>query len=418
MVGLREDGLTKNFLLVFAVALLSLFMKLLFSFYVIGTNDILSNRTISHIIQSCGTFKLYEYFIDGCYYNHPPLTLWLLVFVSLMERFTVLSFPYLFRLIPIIADFLSIFVIWGLLNIYEERSKIVICLACVLSPINFFVSAFHGSNDAILIFLILLSIYFMEKKNHRIAGLFFGLSLCIKIVPIILIPLFVFYPRIRKEKLRFIGYAACFPLLVFVPYLAKEYHQIVRGVFSYKSLVGIWGITSFLKGIYTNPSIHENLRTAAYKIFQWQVIYFRFYFLILVAVASRYFIDKKGINLTEGVFFIFCLFFVLTPGFGVQYLVWLSFFSLVVSLPLGILYALLGGFFLYRVYLFWGAWVPPFFANSWRYGQWSGFERTLDIALWCMMVLMLTKFIVDISRRQENTKRSLKKPFERRYTQM
>lgn len=209
-----------------------------------------------------------------------------------------------------------------------------------------------------------------------------------------LIPVFFFYPARLKNKLNFMFCSLIFPLFFFAPYLIFEFKLIFRGVFSYKSLVGIWGITGFLKDIYAAENINESLRIFAYEISKWYALFFRYVFFAVSLIFSKNFISIKKVNLTEGVFFIFLLFFVLSSGFGVQYLVWISFLSLIVFFRLGVIYALLGAFFLYRVYNFWGGWTPPFFANSWQYGQWSGFERFLDIILWCYIVFMLIKFIL------------------------
>ena len=82
------------------------------------------------------------------------------------------------------ADFLSVLVIWKLLEKYSVKNKVLICLVCALNPINFLISGFHGNTDPVFIFFILCSFYFIEESKFALAGLFYGLSICIKIVPL------------------------------------------------------------------------------------------------------------------------------------------------------------------------------------------------------------------------------------------
>jgi len=60
---------------------------------------------------------------------------------------------------------------------------------------------------------------------------------------------------------------------------------------------------------------------------------------------------------------------------------------------LGSLYLIIGAFFLYRVYRFWGAGVSPYYANAFEMDKWGGFEKSLDIILWTIVVLMLIIFL-------------------------
>ena len=96
-------------------------------------------------------------------------------------------------------------------------------------------------------------------------------------------------------------------------------------------------------------------------------------------------------TLVDGIFLTLCLFFIMTPGFGVQYLSWLSYFAIIASWELGLLYTWLGGIFLYRVYTYWSGQFPMYYANPDVVGQWVGFEKTLDLALWMIVVLMFMR---------------------------
>ena len=71
------------------------------------------------------------------------------------------------------------------------------------------------------------------------------------------------------------------------------------------------------------------------------------------------------------------------------------FFFVIVPFILGMIYIVIGGFFLYRVYAYWNCGLPLYYADSDKVGQWIGFEKRLDIILWLIIAIMLIKFLLD-----------------------
>jgi Gpi18-like mannosyltransferase len=381
-----------DFIIIFFSASAILIIKLIFSYIVYGTNDITYLIYFSDIIQRFGTFKIYSLVNI---YNHPPLISWTLKFIKLIEIKNRFGFPFLFRLLPIFADYTSVFVIWKLLSKYQMPNKVLICLICIINPINFLVSGFHGNVDPVFIFFILLAIYFVENNHINFAGVIYGLSMCIKIVPVILVPVFFFYLKNNKDKIRFFITSLILPLIVFLPYLVNDYYSVVKNIFLYSSLKGIWGFSHIFKDIFLNENININIRNFIYGIFKLYINFTLIIFFIIIGVVSRFLTRYKKTNLLEEIFLTFCLFLTVTPGFGVQYLSWLSFFAVIIFPVLGTIYLLLGGIFLWRVYAYWGGAAPPYYANSIEVGQWIGFEKFLDIILWLIIVTMLIKLVFD-----------------------
>ncbi len=387
---LEDIGPKKGFCLVFLFVGLVLIFKLVLSYYAYGTNDITYWRGFSDVIAQQGTFKIYSLVKI---YNHPPLMSWILKIIRYVALESSLSFQFIFRLMPITADFLSIFVIWKLLSAWKVKTRTLLCILCSVNPINFLISGFHGNTDPVFIFFILIAIYFAENNKPKFSGLFYGLSLCIKIVPVILLPVFIFYLKGKKVKIRFILCSLIFPCIVFLPYLALNFRPVLRSIFSYGSIPGIWGIGHILKSVFVNDNINMAIRMLAHIIFEYHIISFRFVFFICLAALIWRLKANKKINLIEWSFLSFCLFLVITPGFGVQYLSWLSYFAILVMPSLAMPYLFIGAFFLYRVYSYWGGGVFPYYANSLKAGQWVGFEQALDILLWIIVVSMLIRFL-------------------------
>jgi hypothetical protein len=384
----------KNFLPVLLLASVVLIAKLWMSFNVYGANDITYWIIFADTIQQSGTFKIYSLIP---YFNHPPLMSWVLLLIRMVETNSGLGFPFLFRLMPIFADFASVFVIWQLLKMYKIKNATVICIICSINPINFLVSGFHGNTDPVYMFLILVAVYFIKKDNIILSGTIYGLSMCVKIIPVLLFPAFVLCLLGDKPKMKFILFSSIMPVIVFLPYLISDFNSVTKNIIGYNGDPGIWGIGHIFVSLFTNDAADIGMRELAFKYFHFHIIYGKVILFISIVTLLGGLTRKKKLNVLEGVFLTFCIFLALTPGFGVQYLSLLSFLAVMVLPVLGSVYLMVGGFFLYRVYSFWGGSVSPYYAYAYQIENclWVGFEQTLDIILWAVVVLMLVKFLFD-----------------------
>ncbi len=379
--------------IILLVASVVLFLKLLVSYTVYGSNDI--NRWIYYGVKlhEVGTFKIYS-LVE--LYNHPPLMSWVLKFVELIAVKSGWGFPYVFRLLPIFADYASAFVILGLLTKYKVKNKILISIICCINPINFLISGFHGNVDTVFIFFVLLAIYFAENENIIVSGLTYGLSICVKIAPLILAPIFIFYIKGKRKKVIFILSSLAVFLIVFLPYLINDYRSMIRNIFLYKGDQGVWGIWHILCLLSNNT--HLVIKNSAQVLYRFYDAYNGAIFFITILILPLLLMRNKKLNLAEGTFFTFCLFLVIAPGFGVQYLSWLSFFSVMVLPALGTIYLVAGGFFLYGVYRYWRISQLPYYPDSY-FGR--GFNANLDIILWALIVIMLIKFVLKKSANEK-----------------
>ena len=378
-----------EFGIVLGVTSIMFLIKMCFSFCVFGTNDITSWYLYAGLIEKVGTFKIYS--VIGLY-NHPPLISWILKLIICLEHTTHLSFPYLFRVLPIVADFFSVIVIWALLEKYDAKNKAVICVICALNPINFLISGFHGNTDPIFILFILFSLLLIEENKIVPAGLIYGLSLCIKIVPLILIPMFFFSLRSKQKIVLFFFSSLLIPLITYTPYLIYDYHSVVRNIFSYNSYPA-WGLGHLLDSVSKNLNINILVRHISDGILQKYTAGFRVIFFVAQIVLLRGLTKTGKFDLMKLSFLSISLFLILTPGFGVQYLSWLSYFAIAVFPIIGSIYVLLGGITLWRIYLSWGGGLPPYYANSWTSGLWMGDFSLL--VLWLLIIIMLIKLMVD-----------------------
>ncbi|MBF8305540.1 MAG: rane protein, partial [Acidobacteria bacterium] len=162
-----------------------------------------------------------------------------------LANFTGLPFGFLFRLLGILADIGSLTVLWILLGGRAAGPTVRLGLVLFsLAPAAIMVSGFHGNTDAIMVFFLLLSILFLDRAGHTgIAGVALGVSLSIKVWPLVFFPaIYASLPDRRRRMGYFTAAAATFAA-VSLPYVFQEPTLILRRVFGYGSQSGYWGLS-------------------------------------------------------------------------------------------------------------------------------------------------------------------------------
>jgi len=373
-------------------------LKLFVSWVVIGTSDAIYWTHFADVISRAGSIGIYDLVP---YYNHPPLISWGLAGLNAVDAATGWPFPFLVRLAPIFADAGSIFVIWALLQRRRHPHALALTLVCCLNPVSFLVSAYHGNTDPVLIFLVLLAVFLGESRRSFWAGLVLGLSLCIKIVPLIFLLPFWFWLRDRRERAVFSGAVFILPLVVFIPVLFLAPGPFFANVFKYSGLRGIWGFGHLFLEVFDAMGRLQGAYHTADLVLARLLSVTLPLFLISTTLFSWKVLARRRMDLIEGLFVVTALFLILTPGFGVQYLFWIVYFA-VLSVPaLGTAWIWLAGAFLLKVYEFWGGLGPPYFADSDLVGAWRGADRLFDLGLWVLLFVLLSVFFKKWSRRQK-----------------
>ena len=294
----HESAPGRRFILVVIVAVVSLLAKLVFSYHVFGTNDMMYWMDFSRIIQQAGTFKIYGLVKM---YNHPPLVSWMLKVIAWLSEETGLVFPFVFRLVPILADFAGVFVLWKLLGKYRAEHKMTICVICALNPVNFFISAFHGNTDPLFVFLVLLSIYLVETRSFVPAGVIYGLSLCVKVVPLILIPAYFLGLPERRSRILFFLSASIIPILSFTPYMLTETKDVVQNIFGYGSYGGSWGIGYVLRLMAHSKSLPWDLPTVGRFLYTLHLSCGKYLILVLIMTCAKFSMATRKTNLLQNV---------------------------------------------------------------------------------------------------------------------
>ena len=173
--------------------------------------------------------------------------------------------------------------------------------------ITILISGYHGQQESVWIFLILVSwISLIKKYNIFISAVFSGLAISYKIPAIIIIPLFYTLMGSFRERIIFYTIITSVFLISLFPELLTDTKGFMDQVIFYSSTAKVWGISLIL----------NKLNLADFLITQ-KIILFMGLFCWYVSVIKRN--SKRFFNNAVNAVFIFLF---LTPGFGTQYLLW------------------------------------------------------------------------------------------------
>ena len=319
---------------------------------------------------------------------NPPFMIHFPRLVGFFSGSANLNFFFWLRLPAIVADVFSVILVWKILaaslpNAFRPANIALMAAA----PASIMISGFHGQTDSIMVCLMLLSIYCIEvRQAPLLAGLALGMSLNIKVLPLIFIPTTLLYLKNFQQRFVFSAAAAGVVFVGWLPYIVQEPALILHRVMGYESYFGQWGITRLLN--FTKVAAIAEAPILFYARFGRYVV-----LLILIAAAlwMNYSLRKAPLFLQYGMTAFTFLSF--THGFGIQYLAWLVPWVVVLGAPASLAYYVSSGVFLFGVYTFWSGGFPWYFADGWRAGWWQGWLIVLELLCWVTVVGLWGGFV-------------------------
>jgi hypothetical protein len=261
------------------------------------------------------------------------------------------------------------------------------------------IAGFHGNTDPTMIFFVLLAVVLGQQKRPAWqVGLAFGMAMNFKIVPVVLLPIFLLSLPGWRQRFAF-GMAAITAIVVAsLPYILIEPGFIVRRLFSYGSIYGQWGIPSLLGALPPQLAWLNAMYNIVGK------------YVMLVAVGSvplwlRY-LARERPSLFEQCAAAFLIFMVLTPGFGVQYLVWVVPWMIVAGFLPALLFFAASGAFLFAYYTFFAGGIPWYTAFAVPEYPLPSYIMAVGIVCWLTIVIALVCMLRSL-RAQYSIRRQL-----------
>ncbi|HEY4089477.1 MAG TPA: glycosyltransferase family 87 protein [Bryobacteraceae bacterium] len=316
-----------------------------------GTNDVYAWERFAHWAALFGSGL---YAVDPAF-NHPPSMIHVLGLLGWLAKTTGIFFPFWLRLPAILADIGSL---WVLFRMFEARLQEPLIrwglLLFALSPTLILVSGFHGNTDSVVMFFLLLTVW--RGEHDAQSGAAFGAAMCVKILPVIALPVLFFARRDWRRRIEFLASGAAVIVIAWSPYLFRNPADIYRQVVHYSSIYGHWGLTWV--AAWHMPFFRDSWHEAFQR---WGA-----YGSLAIISAAAWVVnrrpDRPPVYAQTGAALFF--FLAVANGFGVQYLAWLVPWTVGVSLIPAGFFALASGAFLFAVYNFWAGGFPWFLADS------------------------------------------------------
>ncbi len=321
-------------LCVIIAAAIALMLKVAIAFNTFGTNDAVEFYRFAAELKHDG---LQETYLHQPSFNHPPLVAHYLTAIYDFDHRPVahengITFPLLLRLPGIVADFV---VVCALLALRKRAPDLCIptwaLFLLAVSPVSLMVSGYHGNTDPIMVLFLVLAACQGARDRPIWCGIFFALSCQIKIVPLLCLPVFLFFWRQRRSLISFVLPLLLTTLIFWSEALFHYPLTFLRNVFGYGSYWGLWGVTYWLR----ETGWSEFSRASFYGLSPAQSLVVNCLKLTIVAAVIFLAWRRRKLASRRALFaslaYTWMIFFILSPGIGAQYLVWAVPFFLIFS---------------------------------------------------------------------------------------
>jgi hypothetical protein len=234
-----------------------------------------------------------------------------------------------------------------------EGAKLAAAMAC--SPCAILIAAHHGNTDPIYALFSLLAAFSADAGSFFTAGLMLGAAINGKLIPVVLIPPLLFICRTRRDAGRFVAGLAVMAL-PFVPVLLVRGPEFIHNAMGYASVMDFWGVSLWLLEAARVPMFSAISTTL---LILYASIAGRIILLVAVLLFSLIARERRrtAVQAAAGVA---ALFLILTPGFGLQYLIFaVPLLFAAGEFGIAMRYSLFAGAFLFVAYaFFWNGRIP------------------------------------------------------------
>lgn len=301
-----------------------------------GSNDMATWARFASSIRTDGLWQLYE---ADPLFNHPPLMGILAAALHALADATSIPYRVVFKL-PMLAG--DIFVLILLRGIWSQQRLSWMAMAIfACNPVSILVTAHHGNTDSLCGAFLLLA----ARQHNRGAMFTAGLALAaagnVKIVAAMCLPALVLLIRDWPSLRRYIG-GGLLGSLPFVVAVVFGGTVFLENVFLYGSALGAWGFAAAVALV--DVLTGWGVSSANAYLSPGRVVLLASFAALAVFGRRRSWSPYLAITMA------FASFLVFTPGWGIQYHVWIVPVLAAHSIKDSAMYAAIVGVFVTATY--------------------------------------------------------------------
>jgi uncharacterized membrane protein YkgB len=270
----------------------------------------------------------------------------------------------------------------------SERVRLAAVAHVMLGPSFIVVSGHHGQIDSVAILPAVAAIAVWqrapESRRALYAGLLIGAGGAIKTTPLVMVLALLPAVRSRREAVTLLAAAVAVPLVVTLPFILAT-PDAVRHALGYRGFPGTSGLSLLLQ-----PDLAEQLTRDVPKSGAVEFLHERGQLLVVLTLVAVTALTRR-LGVADRAAVLWLAFYVVTPVFFFQYLVWgLPFLLMAGRLRLALAIQAVA---LPATLMFY---LAPWESDDVAVPYWLGM-----IALWALLVVSLGRLIAGTRRGAE-----------------
>ncbi|MDI9355652.1 MAG: hypothetical protein QM536_01320 [Chitinophagaceae bacterium] len=248
---------------------------------------------------------------------YPPMHQVIFWLSTLFFHGNVLYPLLIMRSILLAVDIYFLFLLTRILVFYKKDKKNILLYA--LNPLVIIESIGNLHFESMVVCLVLLSFFYLDRKKIRYSAFFWTLSIATKLVPLLFAPLILSKLSLKKNIPFFLFSAICLSLF-FIPLFYKG------------GIYGQWeSISLYIQKFEFNASIYYLIRAIGYALYGYNIIQTVGIRLLLASFACIlvlcYFAHRKKYNYYDAATFILLLYYLFSTTVHPWYIILLVGFS-------------------------------------------------------------------------------------------
>ncbi len=231
--------------------------------------------------------KLFSQLNSPNYFTiYPPVCQAVFSFATWLSPNNILGSVFIMKAFILLAEIGTIYFIIRILKIWQLPAKKVFLYA--LNPLVIIETMGNIHFEAIMIFFMIFSIWLLINDQYWISAIFFGLSVCTKLIPLMFLPLLFQHLRYKKW-FQYCSIVCLVTILCFLPFINNT---MTNNLFS--------SVALYFKKFEFNASIYYIIRWIGFQVKGYNIINIAGISLSIITLLSIFVLSlKKKISVLQ-----------------------------------------------------------------------------------------------------------------------